>query len=50
MAPDDKIMFVQTLSKNWAMTGLRIGWLEAPLELGPAIENLVQFTTSGVPS
>ncbi len=29
MAPDDKIMFVQTLSKNWAMTGFRVGWLEA---------------------
>ncbi|MGA9846715.1 MAG: pyridoxal phosphate-dependent aminotransferase [Roseiarcus sp.] len=49
MAPDDKIMFVQTLSKNWAMTGFRVGWLEAPRALGPAIENLVQFTTSGVP-
>ena len=49
MAPDDKIMFVQTLSKNWAMTGFRVGWLEAPPALGPAIENLVQFTTSGVP-
>ena len=34
MAPDDKILFVQTLSKNWAMTGFRIGWLEAPAELG----------------
>ena len=49
MAPDDKIMFVQTLSKNWAMTGFRVGWLEAPPALGPLIENLVQFTTSGVP-
>lgn len=49
MAPDDKILFVQTFSKNWAMTGLRIGWLEAPPELGPVIENLVQFMTSGVP-
>ena len=49
MAPDDKILFVQTLSKNWAMTGFRIGWLEAPPALGPVIENLVQFTTSGVP-
>ncbi len=49
MAPDDKIMFVQTLSKNWAMTGFRVGWLEAPAALGAAIENLVQFTTSGVP-
>ena len=49
MAPDDKILFVQTLSKNWAMTGFRIGWLEAPPELGGVIENLVQYTTSGVP-
>jgi aspartate/methionine/tyrosine aminotransferase len=49
MAPDDKIMFVQTLSKNWAMTGFRVGWLEAPPALGPQIENLVQFTSSGVP-
>jgi aspartate/methionine/tyrosine aminotransferase len=49
MAPSDKILFVQTLSKNWAMTGWRIGWLEAPPALGPTIENLVQFTTSGVP-
>jgi aspartate/methionine/tyrosine aminotransferase len=49
MTPDDKIMFVQTASKNWAMTGYRVGWLEAPAGLGPAIENLVQFTTSGVP-
>ena len=49
MAPDDKILFVQTLSKNWAMTGFRIGWLEAPPELGAVIENLVQYTTSGVP-
>ena len=49
MAPDDRILFVQTLSKNWAMTGFRVGWLEAPPALGDAIENLVQFTSSGVP-
>lgn len=49
MQPDDKILFIQTFSKNWAMTGWRIGWLEAPPELGPAIENLVQYSTSGVP-
>ena len=49
MAPDDKVLFVQTLSKNWAMTGFRVGWLEAPSALGEVIENLVQYTTSGVP-
>jgi aspartate/methionine/tyrosine aminotransferase len=46
---DDRVMFVQTFSKNWAMTGWRIGWLEAPAALGPTIENLVQYSTSGVP-
>ena len=47
-APDDRILFVQTLSKNWAMTGWRVGWLEAPAQLGPMIENLIQYSTSGV--
>src|SRR4051794_27657912 len=46
---DDRILFVQTFSKNWAMTGWRLGWLEAPAALGPIIENLVQYSTSGVP-
>ena len=49
MRADDRVLFAQTLSKNWAMTGWRIGWLEAPPELGPAIESLVQYSTSGVP-
>ncbi len=49
MRPDDRILFAQTLSKNWTMTGWRIGWLEAPESLGPLIENLVQYSTSGVP-
>ncbi|MGJ3264841.1 MAG: pyridoxal phosphate-dependent aminotransferase [Salinarimonas sp.] len=49
MEPDEKILFVQTLSKNYAMTGWRLGWLEAPPELGQVIENLVQFSSSGSP-
>jgi aspartate/methionine/tyrosine aminotransferase len=49
MAPEDRILFVQTFSKNWAMTGWRMGWLEAPPELGQVIENLIQYSTSGVP-
>ena len=48
MTPDDKILFIQTFSKNWAMTGWRIGWLEAPPALAPIIENFVQYSTSGV--
>ncbi|MDP8920039.1 MAG: aminotransferase class I/II-fold pyridoxal phosphate-dependent enzyme, partial [Pseudomonadota bacterium] len=45
MEPEDKILFVQTFSKNWAMTGWRLGWLEAPPVLGQVIENLIQYQT-----
>ena len=48
MDPDDKIVFVNTFSKNWAMTGWRIGWIEAHPSLGQVIENLIQYSTSGV--
>jgi aspartate/methionine/tyrosine aminotransferase len=44
---DDRLLFVNTFSKNWAMTGWRIGWLAAPAVLGPTIENLVQYSSSG---
>ncbi|MEZ0167221.1 pyridoxal phosphate-dependent aminotransferase [Microvirga sp. TS319] len=50
MEPEDRILFVQTFSKNWAMTGWRLGWLEAPPALGQVIENLVQYQTSGTPT
>jgi aspartate/methionine/tyrosine aminotransferase len=49
MDEGDRVLFVQTFSKNWAMTGWRIGWLEAPRALGQTIENLIQYSTSGVP-
>jgi len=49
MEPEDRILFVQTFSKNWAMTGWRIGWIEAPPAFGQIIENLIQYSTSGSP-
>ena len=49
MEPEDKVLFVQTFSKNWAMTGWRLGWIEAPPGLGQVIENLVQYQSSGTP-
>lgn len=49
MDEDDRILFVNTFSKNWAMTGWRAGWLEAPPALGQTIENMIQYSTSGVP-
>ena len=48
MDSDDRILFVNTFSKNWAMTGWRMGWIATHPSLGQVIENLVQYSTSGV--
>jgi aspartate/methionine/tyrosine aminotransferase len=48
MEPDDRILFVNTFSKNWAMTGWRIGWLKVHPALQQTFENLIQYSTSGV--
>ena len=48
MQPEDRILFVNTFSKNWAMTGWRIGWITAHPSLQQVFENLVQYSTSGV--
>ena len=45
---DDRILWVGTFSKNWAMTGWRMGWIHAPLALRQTLENLIQYSTSGV--
>jgi len=46
--PQDKVLFVNTFSKNWAMTGWRVGWIVANPALGQVIENMIQYATSGV--
>ena len=48
MDDDDKIIFVNSFSKNWAMTGWRVGWIKAHESLAPMFENLIQYSTSGV--
>ena len=48
--PDERIIWIDTFSKNWAMTGWRVGWIIAPKELGQVLENLIQYNTSGVAS
>ncbi|HEX2147391.1 MAG TPA: pyridoxal phosphate-dependent aminotransferase, partial [Pseudorhizobium sp.] len=49
MEEGDRIIFANSFSKNWSMTGWRVGWLVAPPEIGQVIENLVQYSNSGVP-
>ncbi|WP_394690815.1 pyridoxal phosphate-dependent aminotransferase [Hoeflea sp.] len=48
MDDDDRILFVNTFSKNWSMTGWRIGWIMAPPSIIQVLENSVQYQTSGV--
>ena len=44
---EERLLLANTFSKNWAMTGWRVGWLQAPRELGPVIERIIQYNTSG---
>ena len=46
--PEDKILFVNSFSKNWAMTGWRVGWIKTHPSLAQTFENLIQYSTSGV--
>jgi len=47
MEAQDRVIFVNTFSKNWAMTGWRIGWLKVHPSLQQVFENLIQYATSG---
>ncbi len=49
-APEDRLIVVNSFSKNWAMTGWRLGWMTVPPDLLPVIEKLVEFNTSGSPT
>jgi aspartate/methionine/tyrosine aminotransferase len=48
MDDEDRILFVNTFSKNWSMTGWRVGWIMAPPSIIQVLENSVQYQTSGV--
>ena len=45
---EDRIIFVNSFSKNWAMTGWRVGWVRIDPTHQQMFENLVQYSTSGV--
>ncbi len=50
MQADERLIVTNSFSKNWAMTGWRVGWAVIPKGLGQVYENLVQYNTSGVAS
>jgi len=52
MEPEEKLIVTNTFSKNWSMTGWRIGWVTIPKSeaVAQVYENLVQYNTSGVPA
>jgi aspartate/methionine/tyrosine aminotransferase len=47
-APTDRLFVTNTFSKNWCMTGWRIGWLIYPQGMSTIFDNLSQYNTTGV--
>lgn len=48
--PDDRLFIVNSFSKNWAMTGWRLGWLVGPADATDAIRNIATYDNMGAPT
>ncbi len=48
--PDDRVLVANSFSKNWAMTGWRVGWLVMPHDWEAMLAKIVQYNTSGAPT
>ncbi|MFV0491333.1 MAG: pyridoxal phosphate-dependent aminotransferase [Pseudorhodobacter sp.] len=46
--PTDRLIVTNTFSKNWCMTGWRMGWLIYPQGMGTVFDNLSQYNTTSV--
>jgi aspartate aminotransferase len=46
--PEDRVIVANSVSKTWAMTGFRVGWLVVPESLRDAIGELTEVTHSTV--
>jgi aspartate/methionine/tyrosine aminotransferase len=47
---DDRLFIVNSFSKNWSMTGWRLGWLIGPKEAESRIYDLVLYDNMGPPN
>lgn len=48
MGATDRLIVTNTFSKNWCMTGWRIGWLVFPRGMDKVFDNLSQYNTTSV--
>lgn len=47
--PEDRLVATNTFSKSWLMTGWRLGWIVAPVELTEDFGTLIEYNTSCAP-
>lgn len=47
--PEDRVISVNSFSKAWSMTGWRLGWITAPVELETALATLTEFNIACAP-
>ena len=48
--PDDRVIGVNSFSKNWSMTGWRLGWLVVPTDLTDDLAKLTEYNTASAAS
>ena len=48
--PDDRVIGINSFSKNWSMTGWRLGWLVAPTDVTDDLAKLTEYNTASAAS
>jgi len=48
--PEDRVIAINSFSKNWSMTGWRLGWLVAPADVIDDLAKLQEFNTASAAS
>ena len=48
--PDDRVIGINSFSKNWSMTGWRLGWLVVPADVTDDLAKLTEFNTASAAS